>query len=77
MKSLIEEDPEFIHGANTTGHTPLYMTTEKGYGDLVDIIIGNTRASPSHNGIMGRTALHASVIREDQGNIYADPFLES
>ncbi|KAL6342617.1 hypothetical protein AAG906_012478 [Vitis piasezkii] len=60
------EDPEFIHGANTTGHTPLYMTTEKGYGDLVGIIIGNTRASPSHSGIMGRTALHASVIREDQ-----------
>ncbi|KAL6342708.1 hypothetical protein AAG906_013114 [Vitis piasezkii] len=66
VKSLIEEDPEFIHGANTTGHTPLYMTTEKGYGDLVGIIIGNTRASPSHSGIMGRTALHASVIREDQ-----------
>ncbi|RVW58920.1 hypothetical protein CK203_106132 [Vitis vinifera] len=58
-------------------HTPLYMTTEKGCGDLVGIIIGNTRASPSHSGIMGRTALHASVIREDQGNIYADPFLES
>ena len=65
--SLIEEDPEFIYGANITGYTPLYMAAERGYGDLVCIIIDKTRASPSHSGIMGRTALHAAVIREDQG----------
>ncbi|KAL6342723.1 hypothetical protein AAG906_013129 [Vitis piasezkii] len=64
--SLIEEDPEFIYGANITGYTPLYMAAERGYGDLVCIIIDKTRASPSHSGIMGRTALHAAVIREDQ-----------
>ncbi|RVW26955.1 hypothetical protein CK203_098777 [Vitis vinifera] len=38
----------------------------EGYGDLVCIIIDKTRASPSHSAIMGRTALHAAVIREDQ-----------
>ena len=65
--SLIEEDPEFIYGANITGYTPLYLAAERGYGDLVCIIIDKTRASPSHSGIMGRTALHAAVIREDQG----------
>ncbi|RVW72855.1 Ankyrin repeat-containing protein [Vitis vinifera] len=64
--SLIEEDPEFIYGANITGYTPLYMAAERGYGDLVCIIIDKTRASPSHSGIMGRTALHAAVIHEDQ-----------
>ncbi|RVW72888.1 Ankyrin-1 [Vitis vinifera] len=48
------------------GYTPLYMAAERGYGDLVCIIIDNTRALPSHSGIMGRTALHAAVIREDQ-----------
>ncbi|RVW26960.1 uncharacterized protein LOC104879441 [Vitis vinifera] len=67
--SLIEEDPEFIYGANITGYTPLYMAAERGYGDLVCIIIDKTRASPSHSGIMGRTALHAAVIREDQDMI--------
>ncbi|RVW58923.1 Ankyrin-1 [Vitis vinifera] len=39
------------------GYTPLYMAAERGYGDLVCIIIDKTRASPSHSGIMGRTAL--------------------
>ncbi|KAL6342600.1 hypothetical protein AAG906_012459 [Vitis piasezkii] len=67
--SLIEEDPEFICDANITGYTPLYMAAERGYGDLVCIIIDKTRASPSHSGIMGRTALHAAVIREDQDMI--------
>ena len=75
MKSLTEEDPEFIYGADITGYTLLYMT-ERGFEDLVNLIMG-TCISPAHSGMMGRTALHAAVIRNDQGLIYADPSLES
>ncbi|KAL6313049.1 hypothetical protein AAG906_012099 [Vitis piasezkii] len=55
----------FIYGANITGYTLLYMAAERGFGDLVNLIIG-TCTSPSHSGMMGRTALHAAVIRNDQ-----------
>ncbi|KAJ9701417.1 hypothetical protein PVL29_006669 [Vitis rotundifolia] len=65
VKSLTEEDPEFIYGANITGYTLLYMAAERGFEDLVNSIIG-TCTSPSHSGMMGRTALHAAVIRNDQ-----------
>ncbi|KAL6342720.1 hypothetical protein AAG906_013126 [Vitis piasezkii] len=65
VKSLTEEDPEFIYGANITGYTLLYMAAERGFEDLVNLIIG-TCTSPAHSGMMGRTALHAAVIRNDQ-----------
>ena len=68
VKLLIKEDPEFVYGANITGHNPLYMAAERGYGDLVQIIIDNTHTSPAHYGIMGRTALHAAVIGNHLGN---------
>ncbi|KAL6342713.1 hypothetical protein AAG906_013119 [Vitis piasezkii] len=74
VKSLTEEDPEFIYGANITGYTLLYMAAERGFEDLVNLIIG-TCTSPAHSGMMGRTALHAAVIRNDQGITYADPSL--
>ena len=76
MKSLTEEDPEFIYGANIAGYTLLYMATERGFEDLVNLILG-TCTSPSYSGMMGRTALHAAVIRNNQGITYADPSLES
>ncbi|KAJ9701414.1 hypothetical protein PVL29_006668 [Vitis rotundifolia] len=41
------------------------MAAERGFEDLVNLIIG-TCTSPSHSGMMGRTALHAAVIRNDQ-----------
>ena len=66
VKSLNEEDPEFIYGANITGYTLLYMAAEIGFEDLMNLIIG-TCTSPSHSGMMGRTTLHAAIIRNDQG----------
>ncbi|WJZ88078.1 hypothetical protein VitviT2T_007410 [Vitis vinifera] len=66
VKLLIEADPHFIYGANSTGYTPLYMAAERGYGDLVEIIIDLTRPSPNHRGIEGRTALHAAVLCRHQ-----------
>ncbi|KAL6342709.1 hypothetical protein AAG906_013115 [Vitis piasezkii] len=74
VKSLTEEDPEFIYGANIAGYTLLYMAAERGFEDLVNLILG-TCTSPSYSGMMGRTALHAAVIRNNQGITYADPSL--
>ncbi|KAL6312992.1 hypothetical protein AAG906_012412 [Vitis piasezkii] len=66
VKLLIEEDPEFTYGANFSGGTPLYMAAERGFRDLVKIIIENTnRDRLAHTGPMGRTALHAAVICHD------------
>ncbi|RVW61573.1 Ankyrin repeat-containing protein [Vitis vinifera] len=66
VKWLIEEDPEFTYGANFSGGTPLYMAAERGFRDLVKIIIENTTVTPpAHTGPMGRTALHAAVIGRD------------
>ncbi|XP_010650526.1 uncharacterized protein LOC104879447 [Vitis vinifera] len=65
VKFLIEADPHFIYGANSIGYTPLYMAAEKGYGDLVKIII-NTSPSSDHKGIEGRTVLHAAVLCRHQ-----------
>ena len=69
VKLLIEADPHFIYGANITGYTPLYMAAERGYGDLVEIII-DTSPSSDHKGIEGRTALHAAVLCRHQGSAY-------
>ncbi|KAL6312993.1 hypothetical protein AAG906_012482 [Vitis piasezkii] len=65
VKFFIEADPHFIYGANSTGYTPLYMAAERGYGDLVKIII-NTSPSSDHKGIEGRTVLHAAVLCRHQ-----------
>ena len=67
VKLLILEDPDFIYGANFSGGTPLYMAAERGFHELVQIIIDNTRPSPAHSGLTGRTALHAAVICNNEG----------
>ena len=67
VKLLILEDPDFIYGANFSGGTPLYMAAERGFHELVQIIIDNTRTSPAHSGLTGRTALHAAVICNNEG----------
>ncbi|XP_034685111.1 ankyrin repeat-containing protein NPR4-like isoform X2 [Vitis riparia] len=66
VKLLILEDPYFIYGANSSGGTPLYMAAERGFHELVQIIIDNTRNLPAHSGLTGRTALHAAVICNDE-----------
>ncbi|RVW76801.1 Ankyrin repeat-containing protein [Vitis vinifera] len=58
VELLIKEDPEFTYGANLSGGTPLYMATERGFRDLVKIIIENTTLiPPAHTGPMRRTAV--------------------
>ena len=56
---LIKEDPDFTYGANDSGITPLYMAVEGGFTAAVKLIIEKSSTSPSYNGLMGRTALHA------------------
>ncbi|RVW69761.1 hypothetical protein CK203_061842 [Vitis vinifera] len=68
VKFLTEEDPEFTYGANVRGQTPLYMAVERGFGDLVDMIISSC-TSAAHTGILGRTVLHAAIASDDQGRI--------
>ncbi|KAL6342510.1 hypothetical protein AAG906_012109 [Vitis piasezkii] len=65
VKLLIQEDPDFTYGANTEGNTPLYIAAEWGFGDLVHMILDNC-SSPAHDGVNGRTALHAAVILNDE-----------
>ena len=66
VKLLIQEDPEFTYGANNEGNTPLYIAAEWGFRDLVHMILDNC-SSPAHDGVNGRTALHAAVIVNDKG----------
>ena len=69
LKFLIKADPKFMYGENISGGTPLYMAAERGFSDLVQIIIENTSTSPAYHGLMGRTALHAAVISKDKGSV--------
>ena len=71
VELLIEEDPEFTYGANESGITPLYMAAERRFTELVKTIIHKSATSPLYTGLMGRTALHAAVICNDQGNSLA------
>ena len=68
VKLLIKEDAKFTYGPNHKGNTPLYMAAERGFDDLVDIILENSVTSSDHRGLKGRTALHAAVISKHPGN---------
>ncbi|RVW73215.1 Ankyrin repeat-containing protein [Vitis vinifera] len=65
VKLLIEEDPEFTYGPNSSGRTPLYIAAERRFTDMVDMII-STCHSPAYGGFKSRTALHAAVICNDK-----------
>ncbi|CBI17205.3 unnamed protein product, partial [Vitis vinifera] len=69
VKLLIEKDPEYTYGANVSGGTPLYMAAERGFTGIVKIILNKshkTPTSPAYSGFMGRTALHAAVLCNDE-----------
>jgi ankyrin repeat protein len=68
VKLLIKEEPDFSYHANHAGETPLYLAAERGYRDLVFEILRNCN-SPAHSGPLGLTALHAAVIRKDEGEL--------
>ncbi|KAB1203168.1 hypothetical protein CJ030_MR8G028442 [Morella rubra] len=65
---LLKEDPDFSYSANDAGETPLYLAIERNFGDVALKILESC-GSPSYGGPLGRTALHAAVIRHDNGMI--------
>ncbi|KAM1261464.1 hypothetical protein ACFX14_026700 [Malus domestica] len=66
VEILTKEDPEFSYSANDAGETPLYLAVERGY-NLYCLQILEGCKNPTYEGPNGRTALHAAVIRNDEG----------
>ncbi|CAL8137601.1 unnamed protein product [Prunus armeniaca] len=60
VEILTKEDTEFSYYANDSGNTPLYLAAERGYRDL------ETCKYPTYGGRNGRTALHATVVCNDE-----------
>jgi hypothetical protein len=69
VKLLIEKDSNFSNFANDVGETPLYIAAERRFADVVFEILDNC-TSPMHDGPLGRTALHASIINYHSGTTY-------
>ena len=44
------------------------MAVERGFGDMVDVIL-STCPSADHKGIIGRIVLHAAIASNDQGRV--------
>ncbi|KAK2970729.1 hypothetical protein RJ640_014219, partial [Escallonia rubra] len=66
VKLFVREDPEFLHPANDSKETPLYLATEKGLVSIVSEFM-KTCTFPSYGGPGGRTALHAAVVFNYEG----------
>ena len=66
---LIQEDPYISYSQNDAGETPLYMAMERGFEKVMYCILEKCK-SLAHDGPLGRTTLHAAVIRENKGNAY-------
>ncbi|KAF7808731.1 ankyrin repeat-containing protein [Senna tora] len=62
---LTKEDPDYSYSGNSDGETPLYLAADRLYLDVVLKILKNCN-SPNQDGPNGRTALHATVIRENK-----------
>jgi hypothetical protein len=71
VELLIKEDPYFSYSANDADETPLYIAAERGFKDVLFQILDKCK-SPMHGGPLGRTALHAAVLRGiiGHGTIY-------
>ncbi|KAG6730467.1 hypothetical protein I3842_01G081500 [Carya illinoinensis] len=63
---LMEVDPEFPFGANVAGETPLYLAAERCFPEVVSEILDKLK-SPAYEGHLGRTALHAAALRNNEG----------
>ena len=68
VKLLIQEGPDFSYSQNKAGETPLYIAVERNFEDVAFHILDKCK-SPAHDGPLGRTTLHAAVIRSS-GRIF-------
>ncbi|KAK9997395.1 hypothetical protein SO802_022081 [Lithocarpus litseifolius] len=62
VKRLIGEGPDFSYSQNKAGETPLYIAVERSFSDVALHILYKCK-SLAHDGPLGRTTLHAAVIR--------------
>ncbi|KAB1226548.1 Ankyrin-3 [Morella rubra] len=60
---LIKEDPNYSYFPNDASETPLCIAVERNFRDLVSNVLDNCQ-SPAFGGPLGRTALHAAVLRD-------------
>ncbi|CAL5337540.1 unnamed protein product [Camellia sinensis] len=61
IRLLTEEDPEYTYMANNEAETPLYIAAKRRHHQVVSQIL-KTCTTLAYGGPGGRTALHASVI---------------
>lgn len=67
VEFLLKEDPGFPYYGNKAREAPLYLAAERGYDDLALMIL-QACDSAAYGGPKNRTALHASVICNNQRN---------
>ncbi|OMP02715.1 hypothetical protein COLO4_10877 [Corchorus olitorius] len=72
VKELVRRYGDFSYGVNDSSETPLYLAVERGFSEAVDQILEGCK-SPAFHGPDERSALHAAVLRKDEGKIF--PFL--
>ncbi|KAK0605039.1 hypothetical protein LWI29_022108 [Acer saccharum] len=68
VQLLTDEDRELPYDSNNDGETPLYLAAERGCKEILRKIL-DTCNSPADHGPNSRTALHATVIRNDEGKL--------
>lgn len=71
---LLREYPN-LSSANNVGETPIYIAAEKGFESMIIEILDNSNLPLMHGGPLGRTALHAAIIRNEEGNAYLFSFI--
>ncbi|KAM7461761.1 hypothetical protein LguiA_029882 [Lonicera macranthoides] len=54
LSMLLKEDPSYLHSANEKGETPLYIAANRGFVELMDVILKNCEA-PIYGGPNGTT----------------------
>ncbi|XP_027158324.1 ankyrin-2-like [Coffea eugenioides] len=68
VELLVKQDDELPHPRNKAGECPLYLAVERGYHDIVDLILGTCK-SPSYHGPHCTTALHRAAIGNSSGKL--------
>ncbi|CAL5392628.1 unnamed protein product [Camellia sinensis] len=62
---LLAEDPEYTYTANNAGETPLYIAAKRRHHQVVSRIL-KTCTTPAYDGPGCRTALHTTIISNDE-----------
>ncbi|GAB2234674.1 hypothetical protein Drorol1_Dr00003936 [Drosera rotundifolia] len=67
---LIREDPEVCYNSNSEGKSPLYLAAEAGNGQCLEEMLNRSNGIQNrHERLMGKSLLHAAIMRRDRGLI--------